>query len=132
MRTKFLLCIFFTKKSISGQNYGYGNIRKNELFASCKILGIDESSITIIKHSLLPDSMARVWPAELIAGLISNQVEMYDIDTVITFDKGGVSKHVNHTSIYYAVANLTLEKKLPESKCISYIEYTNDMLNYFN
>lgn len=106
---------------------GMGTLRRNELYESCKALGIKEECIVIQKHSSMPDSMKTRWPAELIASLILNHVEMYDIDTLITFDKHGVSRHLNHCSIYYAVANLSLEKRLPSSK---YKSRTNLFLVY--
>lgn len=99
-----------------GTNYGMGKIRKNELYKSCKILGIDESSILIHNHTLLPDSQKTKWPVELVANLILKKVETYNIDTLITFDKHGVSSHINHCSIYYAVAYLCIEKQLPAGK----------------
>lgn len=93
-----------------------GTIRKQELYKSCKSLGILEENIFVHNHTLLPDSMTEKWPPEIVAHHILNNVETYDIDTVITFDKEGVSHHLNHCSLYYAVAYLSLEKKLPNSK----------------
>lgn len=93
-----------------------GTIRTNELYESCKSLGILEENIIVYNHTLLPDSMSEKWPPEIVAQEIIKHVETFDIDTVITFDKEGVSHHLNHCSLYYAVALLSLEKKLPNSE----------------
>lgn len=91
-------------------------VRKKELYDACKVLGIDEGCIMIYNHTLMPDSISDKWPAELLGQLILHQVEMYDIDTLITFDKHGVSRHLNHCSIYYAIAHLSIERSLPKRK----------------
>lgn len=80
------------------------------------MLGLNESHITIFNHTHLPDSMKEKWPVELVARLILEQVEIYDIDTLITFDKCGISGHINHCSIYYSIAHLSIEKQLPQSE----------------
>jgi hypothetical protein len=38
----------------------------------------------------------------------------YEIDTVLTFDRGGISGHANHTSLYNAMVFLSLENRLPQ------------------
>lgn len=90
-----------------------GTVRKNELYESCKLLGIDENCIFIHNHTLLPDCMKTRWPIDILAKQILYYLEAYDITTLVTFDRHGVSRHVNHSSIYYAVAHLTLEKRIP-------------------
>ncbi|KAL0266239.1 UNVERIFIED_CONTAM: hypothetical protein PYX00_008842 [Menopon gallinae] len=96
-----------------------GRVRKEELYCSCKILGIPESNVQIVNSSLLPDNPMVNWNEEVVAQIILNFIEVYSIDTVITFDKYGVSNHRNHTSVFYAVAYLCLEKQLPKD-CTPY------------
>lgn len=93
-----------------------GSIRTNELYNSCKVLGIEESHIFVHNHTLLPDVMDVRWPLELISQIVSQYVDSLNITTLITFDRYGVSSHNNHCSIYYAVANLILDNKLPKCK----------------
>lgn len=121
----YLMCL------TTGHNCGVGKTRKKELYDSCRVLGIEEECVIIQKHSMLPDSMFQKWPAELIASLIVNHVETYDIDTVVSFDKHGISRHVNHCSIYYAIANLSLEKKLPSSCKVYVLESVNMLRKYW-
>lgn len=94
-----------------------GKIRKNEFYESCKVLGIDEGCVFVHNHTALPDCIKTKWPIEVVANLVLHHVEVYGIDTLIAFDRQGVSKHLNHTSIYYAIAQLVLEKRLPQG-CI--------------
>lgn len=91
-----------------------GKTRKKELYKSCKVLGIDESNVFVHNHSDLPDQMGAKWPIEVVANLILKEIEAYNINTLISFDKHGVSYHLNHSSIYYAIAHLSIEKKLPK------------------
>ncbi|XP_046387041.1 N-acetylglucosaminyl-phosphatidylinositol de-N-acetylase [Ischnura elegans] len=104
----FLLCLS------TGNKDNKGSIRKNEIWASCEILGIPEGNVTICQNSLLPDDPNVHWKETVIADLILRHVESLVIDTVITFDKLGVSRHANHSSIFYATAFLCMEKKLPK------------------
>lgn len=90
-----------------------GKTRKQELYNSCKVLGVDESNVIVYNHSDLPDQMSTKWPIEVVAKLISKEIETYNINTLVSFDKHGVSYHLNHSSIYYAIAHLSIEKKLP-------------------
>lgn len=92
-----------------------GSTRQNELYESCKVLGVSEDRIIVHNHTNLPDAMDVRWPTEIVSQLVLNLVQAYDINTLITFDRHGISRHSNHYSIYYAVAHLILEDKLPKS-----------------
>lgn len=108
-----------------------GKTRKKELFQSCRMLGIEDSYITVYNHTNLPDEMEAKWPIELVAKLILNHVETFSIDTLVTFDKHGVSYHLNHCSIYYAIAHLSIEKKLPKNCSVYVLETVNLMRKYW-
>lgn len=62
------------------------------------------------------DGHQNEWSHKLIAKMIMNNIEMLNIDTVITFDEMGVSEHPNHIAIFDAMAYLTLNHVLPSSK----------------
>uniref|UniRef100_A0A915LBM8 N-acetylglucosaminylphosphatidylinositol deacetylase n=1 Tax=Romanomermis culicivorax TaxID=13658 RepID=A0A915LBM8_ROMCU len=89
----------------SGNFYGAGDVRKNEIKASCNILNVNRSNITIVEHTKLPDGPYR-WDLNTMAHIVLKYVESLSIDTVVTFDHWGVSKHWNHRSIFYCVQNL--------------------------
>ncbi|XP_035733515.1 N-acetylglucosaminyl-phosphatidylinositol de-N-acetylase-like [Vespa mandarinia] len=94
-------------------SFGGNKQRKEELWNCTKLLGIPEANVTIIMSSELPDSQSIKWPVDVLAESILHYIESYKIDAVITFDKYGVSKHKNHISLYFAIAALCIEKKVP-------------------
>ncbi|XP_017781954.1 PREDICTED: N-acetylglucosaminyl-phosphatidylinositol de-N-acetylase [Nicrophorus vespilloides] len=124
-------CLVYLMCLSTGKNYGMGTIRKRELYAACKVLGIKEECIIVQNHSYLPDSMSVKWPAEIAAQLILHQVALYDIDTLITFDKHGISRHLNHCSLYFAVAHLSTTKQLPNSCNVYVLESVNIVRKYW-
>ncbi|KAJ8921277.1 hypothetical protein NQ315_013749 [Exocentrus adspersus] len=115
----------------NGNHYGMGSKRKKELYSSCKILGIPEGNILIHNHTNLPDAMDVRWPTELVSQLVSNQVDSLNITTLITFDRYGVSRHCNHCCIYYGVANLILDRKLPKYCGVYVLESINTLRKYW-
>ncbi|KAG8228867.1 hypothetical protein J437_LFUL007603 [Ladona fulva] len=122
----FLLCL-----STGFRNkYNQGSLRKNELWDSCDILGIPEGNITVCQNSLLPDDPAVHWKESVIADIILHHMESLMIDTIITFDKFGVSRHANHSSIFYATAYLCMEKKLPENSKAYALDSINILRKY--
>lgn len=64
----------------------------------------------------LPDDPKAQWPVPVVARLIQHKLEALDIDTLVTFDRGGVSSHPNHSAAFYAVAYMFVEKNMPSSK----------------
>lgn len=98
---------------VPGNKHGLGKLRKRELYESCDVLGIREQNVFIYNCTVLPDDPKIRWREDVIAEIVLQHVEMLEIDTLITFDKHGVSRHSNHCSVYYAVAYLSMEKKIP-------------------
>ena len=49
------------------------------------------------------------WREELVSEIVLRHVAALAIDTVLTFDRHGVSGHKNHMSLYYAMACLAIE-----------------------
>lgn len=80
------------------------------------MLGIKEGNILVHSHTFLPDAMDVRWPTDLVANLILYHIDSLSITAVITFDRYGVSGHNNHAYIYYSVANLILDGRLPKCK----------------
>lgn len=56
------------------------------------------------------------WPVPVVAKLLTHYIETLDIDTLVTFDRAGVSSHKNHSAVFYAVAYMFVEKLMPKSK----------------
>ncbi|XP_034942943.1 N-acetylglucosaminyl-phosphatidylinositol de-N-acetylase [Chelonus insularis] len=104
--------------------------RKRELWAAAKIIGIPEANITILMNSELPDDPKVQWPSEIIADQILHYIEAFKINAVVTFDKHGVSHHSNHISLYYGVAALCVEKKIPSYCKLYSLESVNILRKY--
>lgn len=66
----------------TGNADGMGAIRKQELYYSCSLLGIERGSVTIIDDARLPDGMAAVWPVEVVAEHVEAAVKKYSTSTV--------------------------------------------------
>ncbi|KAK6621242.1 hypothetical protein RUM43_011548 [Polyplax serrata] len=109
----YLLCLS------RGNFQNLGKVRKKELYESCKILNVPESHVQIVNSTLLQDDPTVNWNQEVVADIILNFIETYSIDAILTFDRNGVSNHPNHSSLFYAMAHLCLEKKLPR-RCKAY------------
>ncbi|XP_076676529.1 phosphatidylinositol glycan anchor biosynthesis class L isoform X2 [Andrena cerasifolii] len=104
--------------------------RKEELWDCTKILGIPEANVTIVMSTELPDDQNVQWPTEVVAECILQHVESYKIDAVVTFDKHGISRHKNHISLYFAIAALCIEKKVPSYCKLYVLESVNIIRKY--
>uniref|UniRef100_A0A1B6LIQ9 N-acetylglucosaminylphosphatidylinositol deacetylase n=1 Tax=Graphocephala atropunctata TaxID=36148 RepID=A0A1B6LIQ9_9HEMI len=93
-----------------------GQLRKKELWDSCQSLGIPSEQILLCCSSLRADGKQSMWKSEELARLICDHVEAFEIDTIVTFDKLGVSGHENHIAIFRAVSFLNLRKWLPNCR----------------
>ncbi len=118
---------------LSAGDYGQqGRERKEELYRACEVLGIKEENITLLKYDFQDDTCFDIskttrllssrytrlrddpsvrWREELVSEVVLQAVVANSVDTVVTFDRGGVSGHKNHTSIHNALTLLCLEKK---------------------
>jgi len=105
--TIFVLCMS------NGDYRKQGQTRKKELYDACKILGISEENITILSYTKLRDDPSLRWRDEIVSEVVIHTVESQDIDTVITFDRHGISGHKNHCALYTAMAFLLIEKRIP-------------------
>ncbi|KAK3952237.1 putative deacetylase LmbE-like domain-containing protein [Pseudoneurospora amorphoporcata] len=114
----------------SGDAEGLGPTRKRELAKSGTLLGLRSPSddVFVIDSPFFPDSMTTTWDPERISHLLASAFapELNEttstrssgkknnnkatktkgeinptIDTIITFDKHGVSGHPNHISLYH-------------------------------
>lgn len=123
-------CIVFLMCLSTGKNYGMGKVRRNELYRSCKVLGIKQENIFIYNHTSLPDSIEAKWPLEVISNQVLYLVDALNITNLITFDKYGISVHQNHCCIYYAIANLILDRQLPKFCGVFVLETVNILRKY--
>lgn len=86
----------------SGNADGLGRVRAKELAASAKLLGVD--SITLIDDERqLADGLRTQWSAEVIQRHVAAFTQARRVDTLLTFDDGGISGHPNHIDTYRGV-----------------------------
>ena len=115
----------------TGNNDGLGAVRQKELVASAQLLGLrkPKEDVLVIDSPSFQDSMTAEWPAKDIAELLSSAFSPASksdsekgavrksksggrtsegpadatIDVLVTFDRAGVSGHINHISLYHGV-----------------------------
>lgn len=105
----YLLCL-------SNGNYDKkGHLRRAELWSSSQVLLMRPENVTMCNVTELQDDPNVEWKAQAIARIIKRYVVSLGIETIVTFDQDGVSRHSNHCQIYYAVASLYLTRSLVES-----------------
>ncbi|CAH1640933.1 unnamed protein product [Spodoptera littoralis] len=111
----------------NGNFEGKGRLRQKELWDACNELGVPDENICLINDDRLQDNPKINWPVPVLAKLIHHHLESIDIDTLVTFDRGGVSAHANHSAVFYAVAYMFVEKLIPQRCTV----YTLDSVNLF-
>ena len=77
----------------------------------------------------IPDG-PHMWDTNIVSQIIENKLNEWskknvDIGTIITFDKGGVSYHPNHISVYNGVMHLYNQSKY------NFDLYTLETVNMF-
>lgn len=81
----------------SGNYAGLGKMRKGELEASCRVLGI--ASCVVLEQETIVDG-PKNWNIDLVADSIASFFETFknskDITHILSFDRRGVSGHPNH------------------------------------
>ena len=95
---------------LSNGNYnGIGDIRTEEFKAVSKSMHMEDNVILNVPE--LQDDITKKWDAKVVSQKIDDFLKKNnDIDTILTFDENGVTKHPNHIScffglVYYLKAN---------------------------
>lgn len=92
----YLLCL------TNGNYYGLGKLREMELFQSCLLFGLRKENVEIVNNLQFQDGHAK-WDKRLVIKEIMKSVEKHNINSIITFDSGGISNHPNHKAIHDAI-----------------------------
>jgi N-acetylglucosaminylphosphatidylinositol deacetylase len=98
----------------SGNADGLGEVRRKELVKSGLLLGLRQpADVLILEDPRFQDSMTATWDKKEISNLLTTtfapkmaklsakKEPETNIDVLITFDRGGVSSHPNHISLYH-------------------------------
>lgn len=85
----------------SGDFEGLGQQRKEELFLSCRHLGIATENVCVIDDVRLRDGMKEEWDSAVIANHVQSYVQSKRPACAIflTFDNYGISGHPNHIAV---------------------------------
>jgi len=79
-----------------------GEIREVEIKNCVKLLGITEDNVTVLDHPGLQDNPNQFWYPTAVSKVISEHITP-DISAIITYDRMGISGHVNHRSVYEGI-----------------------------
>ncbi|KAJ7182693.1 LmbE-like protein [Mycena crocata] len=90
----------------TGNADGLGAIRKYELEGSLDVLGVDTDKRMVMDHPDLQDNFTASWDAHIIASVLRPYILQNRINTILTFDRDGVSGHPNHKSLPAGVKQL--------------------------
>jgi len=86
-----------------------GLTRYEELINATTVLSIHHVEVYGVHNNLLPnvpyfqDGFKEEWPKDGIASVVEHFRQKWKIDTIVTFDQDGVSKHPNHKSTFKGV-----------------------------
>ncbi|XP_066350144.1 uncharacterized protein [Miscanthus floridulus] len=91
-----------------GNADGLGNTRKEELYHACDTLKIPHEQVKVLDHPKLQDGFHEKWGHGLVAeltpsGSTMEHVQLWAIDTIVTFDSYGVSGHPNHKDLHHGI-----------------------------
>lgn len=118
----------------TGDYYGQGSVRGQELEEGCRLLGIPPQRLTLLDDKDLQDGPDHGWPEPLLCSLVREAVTRDDIDEVVTFDVGGVSGHPNHVALARAVSSLVRQggdgTRLPPAVKVWTLETTSVIRKY--
>lgn len=101
-----LLCL----SSGDAESEMMGAIRRDELYKSARILGIEKQDVILVGG--FKDGMDMVWHEEDIKRILQSNVnDSKKKEVLVTFDEKGVSKHPNHMSLYHGAKSFLVSQK---------------------
>ena len=99
------------KNSLASKDSKLADIRKKELLSSAKILGINKAYLLGFEDGTLSNNLYHE-----IASEMEKKLKKLNPVTVITYEQGGVSGHIDHIAVHfvttYVVKNMTKKPEL--------------------
>jgi N-acetylglucosaminylphosphatidylinositol deacetylase len=104
----YILCM------TNGNFYGKGDLRATELESSCQTLISNKNLIDLklVNESQLPDHPKYEWNKNLCTKIINDYVKSNSIDMIVSFDKDGISSHLNHCFLYKILKSIDLNNQV--------------------
>ncbi|KAL6844195.1 hypothetical protein ACP4OV_025868 [Aristida adscensionis] len=100
-----------------GNADGLGITRHEELYRACDTFKIPRERVKVLDHPKFQDGFAEKWEHGLLAELTMGQVQLWEIDTIVTFDSYGVSGHPNHQDVHHGIRKLLHENGQENIEC---------------
>ncbi|WFD18217.1 N-acetylglucosaminylphosphatidylinositol deacetylase [Malassezia caprae] len=98
-----------------GDADGLGHVRAQELVRSYGVLGVPAKRVACVDDPHLQDGMQRTWAPARVRDAVRTHMNGTHIDTILTFDAGGVSLHPNHRALFHGAVQLQSELATPLS-----------------
>lgn len=98
----------------NGNADGKGKVREQELDKACKYLGF--SGIFVVDDPRIPDGMDKLWEVGVLKEIIKKRLSEHSYNGIVTFDKKGISGHLNHVAVCFAVQALRTEEEYKSIK----------------
>ncbi|XP_069136011.1 N-acetylglucosaminyl-phosphatidylinositol de-N-acetylase-like [Argopecten irradians] len=114
----------------TGNYYGLGERRKEELFQSCELLGVGRQQVKIENNCLYPDNPSVTWDEEAVSERMRSTIYSIQPNAVITFDSSGVSGHGNHKAVYSALMSMCSKGILPQNSRVFCLNSVNILRKY--
>ncbi|KAG9153629.1 hypothetical protein Leryth_008562 [Lithospermum erythrorhizon] len=76
------------------------------------LLQIPPNHVKVLDHPDLQDGFGSTWNSDVLAKIISKEIDMQSIDLIITFDNYGVSGHCNHRDVHQGVIRSLHEESM--------------------
>lgn len=113
-----LLCL------TTGANGGVSEVRVGELRGAVESLDID--SVDVVDDLNLPDSMEVEWDPLQLAEKVQEHARDIKADILVTFDKYGVSGHINHR----ALGSLNLDVPVYRLRTVNVLHKYSGILSF--
>ncbi len=119
-------------------NYGnLGHIRAMELYGSCQILNIPKERCLSLDLPHIQDNPKVWWSEQQLIPIINEYINKWSIDVLVSFDNQGISGHINHRAVAFAVrlltknTNYTMIKMSYELKSVSILRKYASLLDFY-
>ncbi|PHJ20719.1 n-acetylglucosaminylphosphatidylinositol deacetylase [Cystoisospora suis] len=95
----------------TGNAYGLGRLREQELYRATELYGIPRENVEIVNDEENLSDGLTLWSADLVAEHIDKFLTKHSISSVFSFDEAGVSRHPNHISVYRGIRRVLEQRQ---------------------
>ncbi|CAF0819260.1 unnamed protein product [Rotaria sordida] len=120
-----------------GNHIGLGHIRAMELYDSCKALNISKERCISLDLPNIQDNPNVWWSEKQLIPMINEYINKWSIDILVSFDNKGISGHINHRAVAFAVRTLiktnnnTIIKMSYELKSVSILRKYSSLFDFY-